>query len=139
MKRYFVYGTLMSGMKRNTTMQFYASYVGDEKIYGYKMYDYVPPYGDEDNYPVIIFTGDEDDVVVGEIWESDIDDLDRVLDVIEGAPYLYTRESVFTDMGDATAYVGSNMWMGVLDKYPMMMEYPSGVKWKGRSFILGDE
>lgn len=140
MSYYFTYGTLMTGKERNYIMQYLAEFVGVFKVKGYKLYDYAA--NDElegyQNYPIAIYTGNEDDVILGEVWDSEYEDITVLLDRIEGYPVLYTREQVYIDkLGtNATMYVGNiETWGDCLKAEPFIVEYPAGVMWKYRKEI----
>ena len=137
MSYYFTYGTLMSGKERSYIMDYLAKNIGVFEIKGYKLYDYAA--NDEligyQNYPVAIYTGKEEDIIIGEVWESNYDDMVDILDKIEGYPTLYTRESVYIEKLDikAVMYVGNiDYWGDCLNVVPFVVEYPSGVMWDYR-------
>lgn len=137
-KYYFTYGTLMHGKGRSFIMETMATLVGQFPVTGYKLYDF---YNGSDNYPVAIYTGNSEDVIMGEVWCSDYD-ITELLDRIEGYPTLYTREYVSfpsLDYVNATMYVGNiESWKIIEDKSlmignePVIKECPSGSVWDYR-------
>lgn len=59
----FVYGTLKKGGILHKHMQD-AKYLKSKKIFGYVLY--LAP---DETYPLLYYTGNKDDVVVGEMWK----------------------------------------------------------------------
>ena len=130
---YFTYGTLMRGKERNYIMDSLGKYIGDFELKGYKMYDFFD--GFSQNYPVILYTENDNDIVIGEVWESKYDGLTEVLDGIEGVPYLYYREYVHVDGLDDFAYVyvgNKDVWNKLIESSNVLTEYKSGRKWDYR-------
>lgn len=103
MRRLFVYGTLREGAA-NPATGYGAKYLGPDKIVGAKMFDL-------GSFPGVRLTGNEDDVVHGDVFEVPSATLAR-LDAYEGySPSqpdnsLYVRvEGVNTeDHGDVAVY-----------------------------------
>ncbi len=78
----FVYGTLKKGGRLNHYLD-ESRFVENKIIKGYSLYNL-------GWFPGIQFTGEETDVVHGEVWEISGDTL-TILDRVEGVPTLYTR------------------------------------------------
>lgn len=99
--KYFAYGTLKKGFPNYPLLKYIcAKFVGSGFITGYKMYDL-------GNYPTIIKSNNENDIVYGEVFE--VEDFNR-LDVLEGVRWgLYERitlsVSIDNDITECHVYI----------------------------------
>jgi gamma-glutamylcyclotransferase (GGCT)/AIG2-like uncharacterized protein YtfP len=97
----FVYGTLKTNFCNNSILKDSGAKRAGENvcIYGYHMYN------TGSGYPAVCETaGASTSPVVGEVWFVNKDTLDR-LDILEGVPHLYKRESINTHYGSTYIYV----------------------------------
>ena len=82
--RLFVYGTLKRGGALHRHMEDFGKFIGNNSLKGFKMVNI-------GWFPAIYETGNEEDVVHGETYEIDEDNL-KVFDAVEGYPSLYNRK-----------------------------------------------
>jgi gamma-glutamylcyclotransferase (GGCT)/AIG2-like uncharacterized protein YtfP len=73
MTNLFIYGTLLPGMERDITRIEGTKFIKDYELHGYQLY--------MGNYPTIIETGDENDFVVGKVYEVDNNALGRITQI----------------------------------------------------------
>ena len=107
----FVYGTLKRGYGNNHFLRG-CHYIRADIISGYKLfYSYRPG-----SFPVAMFTGNSDDKIIGEIWDtSSYPEAVRSMDRLEGVPHMYTREECVTiNEIPVNMYVGAESWRNSL-------------------------
>jgi gamma-glutamylcyclotransferase (GGCT)/AIG2-like uncharacterized protein YtfP len=92
----FVYGTLKKNHGNHRLLE-KSAYVGRDKITGYKLYDLGV-------FPAVKKTGDDSDVVYGEVYKISLDTL-YSLDVLEGHPNFYARAKERTVIGSTRVWV----------------------------------
>jgi len=95
--KYFAYGTLKRGFPNYPLLEYLdAKFVGSGFITGYKMYDL-------GNYPTIVKSNNEDDIVYGEVFE--VEDFNK-LDILEGVKWgLYERITLPVNGEECYVYV----------------------------------
>lgn len=104
----FVYGTLKQGHHNHRLLED-STYMGKHTIKdGYLMYNLGA-------YPAVIKQNGEGLPVHGEIYEITEATL-KSLDVLEGYPELYYRETIHTEFGDAIIYLmkEERLWADVV-------------------------
>lgn len=113
----FVYGTLKEGFGNNRLLRGRAEKVRDDTLSGYKMYSMGA-------FPFIVPTGNEEDVVNGEVWyvpDEHEEEVEASLDMLEGYPNFYNKHTVYPDGGHE--YVDVYFMDTALKGYPQV---PSG-------------
>jgi len=102
--RMFVYGTLKKGFGLNRILSD-STYIGHASVKGYSLRDAGP-------YPVV-FHGDKNDVVHGEVYEVDKDTYNIVASIEEGAGY-WLEETKTTDGEPVSLWVSDDKVYGDL-------------------------
>lgn len=101
----FAYGTLKSEHGNNRILSS-SRFVKEATIFRAKLYY---SYGNG-SFPVAKFT-EGNDTIVGEIWDISGPNMESTLqrlDMLEGVPTMYTRETAVTDCGEQVhLYIGS--------------------------------
>lgn len=124
----FTYGTLLKGNPND----FYLStskYVGDGKLNGIKLFDYINSQTLQSLYPVALETENGSELL-GEVYKVP-DAMLPYLEKLEGTPTLYTRETRNVTLADGSTvqcfvYIGNpSTWKNVdmLIDYPMEHKY----------------
>lgn len=124
----FTYGTLLKGNPND----FYLStsnYVGDGKLNGIKLFDYINSQTLQSLYPVAL-ESENGSELLGEVYEVP-DAMLPYLEKLEGTPTLYTRETREVTLADGSTvqcfvYIGNpSTWKNVdmLIDYPMEHKY----------------
>lgn len=124
----FTYGTLLKG-NPNAFYLNTSKYVGDGKLDGIKLYDYINPKTLCSMYPVAL-DDEHGSELVGEVYEVP-DEMLPYLEHLEGVPTLYTRETRDVTLSDDSTvkcfvYIGNpTTWSNcdLLIDYPMEHKY----------------
>lgn len=92
----FVYGTLLSGLYNCIAVGLDTqNKLEDSELVGFVMYSL-------GYYPAVVYSGNKEDIVIGEVWECN-DDIFEVIDRMEtGAGY--RQREVSTGKNDAIVY-----------------------------------
>jgi len=93
----FVYGTLKRGFSNHRLMG-QSKYLGKTLVPGLKMFSM-------GGFPGCIKSGDNDDEVIGELYEVTSEEVLQDLDWLEGHPDFYRRTEVNTFHGIAETYL----------------------------------
>jgi gamma-glutamylcyclotransferase (GGCT)/AIG2-like uncharacterized protein YtfP len=98
----FVYGTLKQGYSNNYHLQNKNSeFIKNTSIKDYKMYK-------PKNMLFPFILPSKDGLVEGELWKVTSNKVISSLDILEGIPYLYTRQLIETETGEkAYVYIGN--------------------------------
>lgn len=124
----FTYGTLLKGNPND----FYLStskYMGDGKLDGIKLFDYINSKTLKSLYPVALEVENGSELI-GEVYEVP-DMMLPYLEQLEGVPTLYTRETRDVTLSDGTmvkcfVYIGNPAtwrYVNMLIDYPMEHKY----------------
>ena len=124
----FTYGTLLKG-KPNSFYLNTSKYVGDGKLDGIKLFDYINSKTLQSMYPVALDV-ENGNTLLGEVYEVP-DEMLPYLERLEGVPTLYTRETRDVTLEDGTTvkcfvYIGNPAtwrYVDMLIDYPMEHKY----------------
>ena len=124
----FTYGTLLKG-NPNDFYLFTSKYVGDGKLNGIKLCDYINSKTLQSLYPVAL-EAENGSELLGEVYKVP-DAMLPYLEKLEGTPTLYTRETRTVTLMDGSTvqccvYIGNpSTWKNVdmLIDYPMEHKY----------------
>lgn len=133
----FTYGTLLKGNPKD----FYLStskYVGDGKLDGIKLFDYINSKTLQSLYPVALETENGSELL-GEVYEVP-DVMLPYLEQLESTPTLYTRETRKVTLVDGSTvqcfvYIGNpSTWKNV----DMLIDYPMEHKYVQHQYELAE-
>lgn len=111
----FVYGTLLKGLRNHRALAG-ARFLGTGSAYGVELFDVGP-------FPAVVKSYKK--AVKGELYEVDDITLTR-LDILEGTPHLYRRETVTCDLDhDSDAEIEAFIYIWAKDK-KNLTPIPSG-------------
>ena len=145
----FTYGTLMQGESRAGIMRD----LGFEKVCNYKANGFLMFHNFYGKYPIIFKSTDKNDVVIGEIYTNNTDniedfdfDIDEynnsildILDNIEGVGVMYRRETITAKVKDRVIkpyiYMGNyEYWKDYLSKEYGILPLVNNLKWSQKLF-----
>lgn len=132
------YGTLMNGRSNHHYLR-NQRYVGTGKVNGYRLLDYIHPDYMQSIFPVVFKTDNDEDSVVGEVYQCDDNILPRV-DNLEGEGELYKRVNAIVDVDNGYRY-NCYIYIGIKNTWKtteqlLITNLFEGEKWKPTQYPM---